>query len=314
MGTRACHRSRTATMRRGEMLSRRATTAVGLTAAVSLVLVIRLRLSAPDGVAGIGLYAFVAHGALVGSSLALCASWAHARGYRALDRFGYARLVGSRVSSDGVLPDRAGPPGATWNGSRWVVEERAPMSGVFGAGGYQGAESAEETLRREARERAEAEHWARVEREDEAREERRRREKKERKASKQSGDDDDKRERRRDNKQKAASDRASASDAKWADFEKRWAALEDSQNTSSSLTYDDVPWPPKMTELLVRTAKGAGRESREFKVAYRGLMMRWHPDKFAARHGPRLLENDREKVLARVNAVARALNVAFAEG
>ena len=245
MGTRACHRSRTATMRRGEMLSRRATTAVGLTAAVSLVLVIRLRLSAPtSGVAGIGLYAFVAHGALVGSSLTLCASWAHARGYRALDRFGYARLVGSRVSSDGVLPDRAGPPGATWNGSRWVVEERAPMSGVFGAGGYQGAESAEETLRRELRERAEAEHWARVEREDEAREERRRREKKERKASKQSGDDDDKRERRRDNKQKAASDRASASDAKWADFEKRWAALEDSQNTSSSLTYDDVPLSP----------------------------------------------------------------------
>lgn len=314
MGTRACHRSRTATMRRGEMLSRRATTAVGLTAAVSLVLVIRLRLSAPDGVAGIGLYAFVAHGALVGSSLALCASWAHARGYRALDRFGYARLVGSRVSSDGVLPDRAGPPGATWNGSRWVVEERAPMSGAFGAGGYQGAESAEETLRREARERLEAEHWARVEREDEAREEKRRREKKERKASKQSGDDDDKRERRRDNKQKAASDRASASDAKWADFEKRWAALEDSQNTSSSLAYDDVPWPPKMTELLRRSSNNAGRESREFKVAYRSLLMRWHPDKFAARHGPRLLENDREKVLARVNAVARALNVAFAEG
>ena len=313
-------------MRRGEMLSRRATTAVGLTAAVSLVLVIRLRLSAPtSGVAGIGLYAFVAHGALVGSSLTLCASWAHARGYRALDRFGYARLVGSRVSSDGVLPDRAGPPGATWNGSRWVVEERAPMSGVFGAGGYQGAESAEETLRREARERLEAEHWARVEREDEAREERRRREKKERKASKQSGDDDDKRERRRDNKQKASSSKeshqksasatsVSASDAKWADFENRWAALEDSQNTSSSLAYDDVPWPPKMTELLRRAAKGAGRETREFKVAYRGLMMRWHPDKFAARHGPRLLENDREKVLARVNAVARALNVAFAEG
>ena len=62
-------------MRRGEMLSRRATPAVGLTAAVSLVLVIRLRLSAPtSGVAGIGLYAFVAHGALVGSSLTLCAT------------------------------------------------------------------------------------------------------------------------------------------------------------------------------------------------------------------------------------------------
>ena len=305
-------------MRRGEMLSRRATTAVGLTAAVSLVLVIRLRLSAPDGVAGIGLYAFVAHGALVGSSLTLCASWAHARGYRALDRFGYARLFGSRVSSDGVLPDRAGPPDATWNGSRWVAEERAPMRGVFGVGGYQGAESAEETRRREARERAEAEHWARVELEDEAREEKRRREKKERRAARDGGDDDDardeKRRRDRKEKEKEKATRASASDAKWADFEKRWTALEDSGESSSSLAYDDVPWPPKMTELLRRAAKGAGRETREFKVAYRASLMRWHPDKFAARHGPRLVENDRERILARVNAVARALNVAFAEG
>ena len=307
-------------MRRGEMLSRRATTAVGLTAAVSLVLVIRLRLSAPDGVAGIGLYAFVAHGALVGSSLTLCASWAHARGYRALDRFGYARLFGSRVSSDGVLPDRAGPPGATWNGSRWVAEERAPMRGVFGVGGYQGAESAEETRRREARERAEAEHWARVEREDEAREEKRRREKKERRAARESLNDDgdakrdEKRRRDRKEKEKDKATRASASDAKWADFEKRWTALEDSGESSSSLAYDDVPWPPKMTELLRRAAKGAGRETREFKVAYRASLMRWHPDKFAARHGPRLVENDRERILARVNAVARALNVAFAEG
>ena len=67
-------------MRRGETLSRRATTALGLTAAVSLVLVIRLRLSAPLGVEGIGLYAFVARCAFIGSSLVLCASWAHARG------------------------------------------------------------------------------------------------------------------------------------------------------------------------------------------------------------------------------------------
>ena len=282
---------------------------------MSLVLVIRLRLSAPLGVEGIGLYAFVARCAFIGSSLVLCASWAHARGYRALDRFGYARLVGSRVSSDGVLPDRAGPPGATWNGSRWVVEERAPMSGVFGAGGYQGAESAEETLRRELRERAEAEHWARVEREDEAREEARApggsREEKAR----------EKKERKRENAKAKASKAKEASpassDAKWADFDERWAALEseDASSAYPTLTYERVPWPPRMAETLRRAAKGATKEDvKTWKAAYRASLMRWHPDKFAARHARRLHEDDRERILTRVNAVARAITAAFAKG
>ena len=297
-------------MRRGETLSRRTTTALGLTATVSLFLVIRLRLGAPDGVAGIGLYAFFARCALVGSSLMLCASWAHARGCRVLDRIGYARLVGSPGASDGVLPDRTGPPGATWNGSRWVEEEQSPMRGLFGAGGgYQGAESAEETRRREARERAEAEHWARVEaREDEAREERRSRE--EHDAARGA-----KKERKRAARAKAKTTSA-ASDAKWADFDERWAALESAPAGSGKtpLTYDQIPWPPRMTETLARAAKGAARDTREFKAAYRASLLRWHPDKFAARHAGRLRETDRERILARVNAVARAINVAFGKG
>ena len=303
-------------MRRGETLSRRTTTALGLTAAVSLFLVIRLRLGAPDGVAGIGLYAFFARCALVGSSLMLCASWAHARGCRVLDRIGYARLVGSPGASDGVLPDRTGPPGATWNGSRWVEEEQSPMRGLFGAGGgYQGAESAEETRRREAREFAEAEHWARVEREDEAREEAR--------ASGGSREEKarEKKERKRENaKAKTKASKAkesSSSDAKWADFDERWAALEseDASSAYPTLTYERVPWPPRMTETLRRAANGATKEDvKTWKAAYRASLMRWHPDKFAARHARRLHEDDRERILTRVNAVARAITAAFAKG
>ena len=307
-------------MRRGETLSRRATTALGLTAAVSLVLVIRLRLSAPLGVEGIGLYAFVARCAFIGSSLVLCASWAHARGYRVLDRLGYARLVSSRAASDGVLPDRTGPPGATWNGSRWVEEARSPGTrGLFGVGGggYQGAESAEETRRREAREFAEAEHWARVEREDEAREEARApggsREEKAR----------EKKERKRENAKaktkasKAKEESPASSDAKWADFDERWAALEseDASSAYPTLTYERVPWPPRMAETLRRAAKGATKEDvKTWKAAYRASLMRWHPDKFAARHARRLHEDDRERILTRVNAVARAITAAFAKG
>ena len=303
-------------MRRGEMLSRRATVALGLLAAVSLVLVIRLGLSAPDGVAGIGLHALFARCALVGSSLMLCASWARARGHRVLDRIGYARLVGSLRASDGVLPDRTGPPGATWNGSRWVEKEPSPTRGLFGVGGYQGAESAEETRLREARERAEAERWARIEREDEAREDARRGA---REAHEARGAKTDRKRARAKAKVAASASRAEATekaDAKWADFEKRWAALESVATDSKEtyLTYDHIPWPPRMTETLARAAKGAAPETREFKAAYRASLLRWHPDKFAARHAARLLEADRERILARVGAVARAINVAFGEG
>ena len=184
------------------------------------------------------------------------------------------------------------------------------MRGLFGAGGgYQGAESAEETRRREARERAEAEHWARVEaREDEAREERRSRE--EHDAARGA-----KKERKRAARAKAKTTSA-ASDAKWADFDERWAALESAPAGSGKtpLTYDQIPWPPRMTETLARAAKGAARDTREFKAAYRASLLRWHPDKFAARHAGRLRETDRERILARVNAVARAINVAFGKG
>ena len=177
------------------------------------------------------------------------------------------------------------------------------------------AESAEETRRREAREFAEAEHWARVEREDEAREEARApggsREEKAR----------EKKERKRENakaKEKASKAKASsASDEKWADFDRRWAALEseDASSAYPTLTYERVPWPPRMTETLRRAAKGATKEDvKTWKAAYRASLMRWHPDKFAARHARRLHEDDRERILTRVNAVARAITAAFAKG
>ena len=110
---------------------------------------------------------------------------------------------------------------------------------------------------------------------------------------------------------------------KWVRFDERWAALEASASQPGAplLGYDDIPGSPKMSSLW-RTPRGnrgvrrceGGRVLRrtsrdETRVP---SVRRWHPDKFEARWGARLREEDRARVLERVNAVARALNVAFA--
>ena len=90
---------------------------------------------------------------------------------------------------------------------------------------------------------------------------------------------------------------------------------EDASSAYPTLTYERVPWPPRMAETLRRAAKGATKEDvKTWKAAYRASLMRWHPDKFAARHARRLHEDDRERILTRVNAVARAITAAFAKG
>ena len=198
-----------------------------------------------------------------------------------------------------------------------VEEAQSPTRGLFGVGGggYQGAESAEETRRREAREFAEAEHWARVEREDEAREEARApggsREEKAR----------EKRNGKRENakaKEKASKAKASsASDEKWADFDRRWAALEseDASSAYPTLTYERVRLAAAHDGDAAQEPRRARRKKAQtWKAAYRASLMRWHPDKFAARHARRLHEDDRERILTRVNAVARAITAAFAKG
>ena len=123
-----------------------------------------------------------------------------------------------------------------------------------------------------------------------------------------------------------SSSSSSARAKKWVRFDERWAALEASasQPRAPLLGYDDIPWPPKMSSLLAHAVAGesgandAARADassvgpRETKLAYHRCVRRWHPDKFEARWGARLREEDRARVLERVNAVARALNVAFA--
>lgn len=69
---------------------------------------------------------------------------------------------------------------------------------------------------------------------------------------------------------------------------------------------------------LVSTAKAGGgggaATNRELKLAYHRCIRRWHPDKFAARLKTRLdAGGESERVMERVNAVARALTTEFAK-
>jgi hypothetical protein len=202
----------------------------------------------------------------------------------------------------------------TWNGSAWVERDAATATatrwmgrdgnggggvdvvqgtGSFGYGGYQDGVGYEDARARAEAERAEQEKWARWEAEDEERESRRA----EKKAEKKAED--------RAKKEKSRAKR-------WQKYDEAWALLDaDAGASSEPLRYADVPWPPKMKELLDREAGGASATDRERKLAYHRCVKRWHPDKFLAKFRARLRADDAERVVERVEAVAKSLTIAY---
>ena len=79
--------------------------------------------------------------------------------------------------------------------------------------------------------------------------------------------------------------------------------------TPCCLRYKDIPWPPTTSKLLSAAAgRGPDLTSAEVKAAYRKFMLRWHPDKFAAKVVPRVTPEDRERVMQRVTSISKAIN------
>jgi hypothetical protein len=169
-------------------------------------------------------------------------------------------------------------------------------TGSFGYGGYQEEVRYEDARARAEAERIEQEKWARWEAEDEEREARRA----ERRAEKKLED-----------KAKKGKSRAK----RWTKYDEGWAALEEeSVSSTQPLGYDDIPWPPKMNELLEREAGGAHASDRDRKLAYHKCVKRWHPDKFLAKYRARVqASGEYERVVERVEAVAKALTIAYAQ-
>ncbi|EFN57300.1 hypothetical protein CHLNCDRAFT_143906 [Chlorella variabilis] len=98
--------------------------------------------------------------------------------------------------------------------------------------------------------------------------------------------------------------------AKRASYEARWQFFS-SKHPEAVVGYGDVPW--------ILAAEGAPQEELQRVVLYgtsgteeqrrrlRTELIRWHPDKFVSKFGRRLAPADRERVLARVNAVSQQL-------
>ena len=80
-----------------------------------------------------------------------------------------------------------------------------------------------------------------------------------------------------------------------------------------TLAHDDVPWPAREGATIdeVRAAVLRGVARGEERRALRSEMLRWHPDKFGARLGRSVRAEDRERTVARVNAVARMVAELF---
>ena len=90
-----------------------------------------------------------------------------------------------------------------------------------------------------------------------------------------------------------------------------WAALE---GGAALLGEADVPWPtPAGAEAQAGPLLLAGVAPPRQRTALREELMRWHPDKFGARFGARLLPEQRARIQARVNAMSQAVATIYQE-
>ena len=104
-------------------------------------------------------------------------------------------------------------------------------------------------------------------------------------------------------------------------------------SSAKRISYAEVPWPPLgCEEYLLGLAAWeqqqqqqtgqphacdagegcpAAAAQRAQRRAYARACLRWHPDKFVARWGPRLEPADRGRILERVQALSQGLNEAW---
>ena len=105
-----------------------------------------------------------------------------------------------------------------------------------------------------------------------------------------------------------AAERAAEKAKLWAAHEVAWESfVTDGATRSDPLGYRDIPWPPSTRKLLAGASGGRSAEAGDVRATYRRFMLRWHPDKFAARFSHRLVDADRERVMERVSAISQSV-------
>lgn len=102
-------------------------------------------------------------------------------------------------------------------------------------------------------------------------------------------------------------------DILWAEHEAEWKVFSEDHSDSTGprkrlVRYRDVPWPPSTSRVLLGSA---GRDATPVDVrdAYRRLILRWHPDRFA-RYA--LDSRDSSRINAKLAALASAIKDQYA--
>lgn len=94
----------------------------------------------------------------------------------------------------------------------------------------------------------------------------------------------------------------------WREHDAAWKVfIEDyTANPSREIRYRDVPWPPSTSRILLGSAgtKKASASRADVKLAFRRLMLRFHPDRFSKFS---LCERDRVKILDKLTTISAAI-------
>lgn len=119
-------------------------------------------------------------------------------------------------------------------------------------------------------------------------------------------------------------------DIDWDDHEQKWTEFDSTtfrEEEGKMISMRNVPWPPS-EDILQHMAAFEMRQKEEgedfeceerkvlvaekiYKKAFRRANLRWHPDKFTARYGKYLDENDRDAILARVEEISMIVNSSY---
>ena len=124
----------------------------------------------------------------------------------------------------------------------------------------------------------------------------------------------------------------------WDDHEQKWAKFDaattcggkEAEGEQNKISMSDIPWPPSKDILQhmaafemrqkgereefedgSRAERKAAAAEKIHKKAFRRANLRWHPDKFTAKYGKYLDENDRDAILERVEEISMTVNSSF---
>eukprot|EP00884_Botryococcus_braunii_P020526 jgi/Botrbrau1/7157/Bobra.0143s0029.1 len=92
-----------------------------------------------------------------------------------------------------------------------------------------------------------------------------------------------------------------------ADYEQRWALFADGRSTENPISFAQVPWPAGNDDSIRDVVFVGLTDDNHRKLRTRTELLRWHPDKFEAAFGQRLVPLEKDKIMARVKGISQML-------